>query len=190
VAMAAELGGTCLLDGANPVRVTPLLPPPAGVLSPGELVGALAKEAGAAAPDIPSAVDPPARIEAERPAAARRWDDPPPPVLLLNRQACDSGCGALTGHGSWQRGVTESAELRLSADCAREANLKNLSEVVVQVGDLSLRGRARIAPELTDGVIVFPEGLPQGRALLPSRIDDESGIVVSEPVSLPTESLK
>ena len=120
VAMAAELGGTFLFDGANPVRVTPLLPPPAGVLSPGELIAALAEEAGVAAPEIPSAVDPPARIEAEQPAATREWDDPFAPVLLLGRQACDSGCGALTGHGSWQRGVTETAELRFSADYARE----------------------------------------------------------------------
>ena len=77
------------------------------------------------------------------------------------------------------------AELYVSADYAEKMNLKNLSVVDVQAGALSLCGRVRIAPELPAGTVVFPEGLPQARAMMPSRIDSESGLIVSEPVPVP-----
>lgn len=85
--------------------------------------------------------------------------------------------------------MTEAAELRVSVDCAEKANLKNLSEVNVQAGGQVLRGRIRISPELPRGTVVFPEGVPQARALLPSRIDRQKGLIVSAPVTVSSELL-
>ena len=185
VAMAGEMAGTYLLQGARSVEVAPLLAPPAGVPSPAELIGALAAEAGVAKPSAAPDASPPQRIELPAPAApAGPQESPTPPALLLARSAIHAGCGALTGHGSWQRTVEETPTLRVSPAWAEKMNLANLAIVNVRVGDGSLQARVRIAPELQGQAVVLAEGLPQARALMPSRIDIETDAVVSAPAAV------
>ncbi len=182
-ALGCELSGTYLLEGDTPVSVSQLLPPPAGVPSPAELIAALAAEAGISPPKIPDKFTAPKRVNAKAPAAAADIKDPPPPTLLLAREAIHEGCGALTRWGSWQRRIGE-PEVRISVSCAKRMNLKNLAPVSVSVNGRSLSARVRIAPELSPGIVVLPEGLAASRALVESKIDGEGDRIVCEPVTV------
>ncbi|MHC4295610.1 MAG: hypothetical protein ACYSTL_08505, partial [Planctomycetota bacterium] len=184
VAMAAELNGTYLLDGEKEVQVSALMRPPAGVLSASELVGKIAAAAGTTDPKAASNFNPPKRLKAKAPRVeVTSPADPPGQVLLLARQATQSGCGALTGYGSYQRAMGD-AELRISGCAAEKMNLKNLSNVCVGVNGKSICARVRIDPELSDGLVVLPEHLTAARAMVPSRIDTKSGRILSEPAAV------
>ena len=178
-AMPGECGGTYLMDGQKPVTVSPLMAPPAGVQTPGDLVVSLARAAGAAEQTAKAQV--PARLSGRAPAAAPSGEPPAAPALLLGRQAAHFGCGTLTGHASWQGDLQALPPLRISAADARKMQLPNLSVVTVSVNGASLRARIRVAPELPGGAIVLPEGMPEARALIPAKVDAENDAVLAEP---------
>jgi len=161
-AMPGELGGTYLLGGARQVKVEPMLAAPAGIETPGALVGALATAAGVARPRIPSHL----------------------PLGRLSREVPYHGCGALTGHGSWQAAVQPEPALRICPQYAAELNLKNLSVATVRANGRSVRARVRFSPELPPGTIVLPEGLAACRALLPAQIDPQKNRIVYEPTAV------
>lgn len=188
VTMVGELAGTYLLDGARPASVSALLPGPAGILSPGDLVAALALAGGARAPEAAAMPDLTQRAKLDAPAPAATCANPPTPVLLLHRQATLAGAGALTAHASWQLATQETPDLRVSPADAGAMGLKNLGLVTVRVGGQSVRTRVQFAPELTPGVLVLPEGYPQVRAMIPSRIDTASDAVIAGPSAVELEA--
>jgi len=188
VAMTCELDGTFLLESREIVNVAALMPPPAGVGSPADLVASFASRAGAPAPrTAPDSQLAGRRLEIGAPAPATAWQAPPGAILLAGRQADLDGCGALAAHASWQRAMTEMPEFRFAADCAKNMGLKNFTGVKIQAGGQVLEGRIRISPELPDGTVVLPEGLRQVRRMLPSRIDEQAAAIVSEPTSFSCE---
>jgi len=190
VALTCELDGTFLLENREIVNVAALMRPPAGVPSPAELIASFASHAGASAPR--TAPDPQLaarRLEIDAPAAATAWQAPPGLILLAGRHADLDGCGTLAAHASWQRAMTEMPEFRFAPDCAKNIGLKNLAGVKIRASGQALEGHARISPELPDGTVVLPEGLPQVRRMLPSRIDEQTAAIVSEPVSPSPELL-
>ena len=184
LALNCELDGTYLLDCASRARTTAILAVPAGVPSSSELIAALAGEAGVTAAKPTTGEAALQRLDAAAPPEAPAEDVPAAPVLLLGRQAVHAGCGALTAHGSWQANAQQTPVVRISAACARRMNLKNLAAVNVRAGGESLPARIRIAPELLDGAVVAPEGLPQARAMMPARIASDTGGVVAGPVTV------
>jgi anaerobic selenocysteine-containing dehydrogenase len=181
--MPVECSGSWLFAGKGCQNVRALLEPPAGVPVPAEIVAALASEAGVATPQAPAVPDPTEPLKAEGPAAAPAWADPSRPVLLLARQAAQAGCGALTSHGSWQRNVQPLPEARISPDDARQMDLKNASVAKVRAGGRCVEVQVTVAPELPAGRIVLPEASAEARALMPCRIDSQSGVLAAMPVS-------
>lgn len=181
--MTGESAGTFLLDGAGPKKVSALLPGPAGVLSPADLVKALAFEAGAKDSDLGAEPDVAERLSVAAPTVAETAEAPQTSMLLLRRHAADSGCGALTAHASWREraGAEDELVMRICPQRAREMHLADLAAVTVRVGSRTLNARVQIAPELPDGVILLPEGCPEARALLPSTIDSQDDRVRSAP---------
>jgi anaerobic selenocysteine-containing dehydrogenase len=182
VAMAAECGGTWLSGGAQPVRASAVMAPPAGVPTPGELVAALASGTGVGRAQTRAEVPPLERLSGGAPAEAPAALDPPKPALLLGRQALHAGCGALTAGGSWQAAMQPLPELRMSPSDAEAAGIGNLAIVTVRAGGQSLRAAARIAPELPPGTVVLPEGRAEARRLSPCRVES-GGAVVAAPVA-------
>ena len=180
VAMSAECGGTYLLGGAEATKVAPLLAPPAGVPTPGDLVAALAARAGVARPEIPDDLPSLDRPAAAVPGSVELAESTAAPALLLGRQATQAGCGEMTGHATWQRGDLADAPLRIGPAYAAELGLTDFAKVRVRVGQRSVRARIRISPELGGGKLVLPEWLPGARALVPARIEDET--ILSGPV--------
>ena len=96
VTMTGEHAGTFLLDGAKPTGVSALLGGPAGVLSPAELVAALACEAGVQPPEDQAAADlterlvtsPVERLVAGPPGPAPATSgEQSGPLLILQRNA-------------------------------------------------------------------------------------------------------
>ena len=188
LAMNGEMPGTYLFDNSRPETIPALLPPPAGVPTPSELIAAFAREAGARVGAMEGPARPPDRSRPQAPEPPSVAAGPPGPVLLLARQARDHGCGSVTGHASWQLAMTESADLRFSADSAEALGLESLQAITVGADGAVLRGRVRIDPELPAGTVVFPEAVA-ARSLLPSRMDPRRSEIVSEPVSFPPECL-
>ena len=190
VTMAGELAGTFLLDGARPMAVSALLAGPAGVLSPADLVGALAHEAGVRPPQDQAEANPAERLDpgAPGPAAAAPHEGQAAPALLLQRDATHAGCGALTAHASWQLATQQPPEARVSPEYARKLNLADLAPVNVSANGQSLPARLRIAPELTGEIVTLSEGHHQARALSPSRIDSENDAVTSAPAAVQLDS--
>lgn len=183
LAMAGEYGGTYLLSGARPVDVRALMRAAAGVPSPAELVEALASAAGATRPQGEPAMPELARRAVEAPAPAPA-PDLSGKLLALGRQTIHAGCGTFTAHGSWQSAVEPLPELRICPADAAEAQIENLAVVTVSVNGQSLRAQARLAPELSSGTFVLPEGSAEARRLMPGRIDLANDAIVTEPVSV------
>lgn len=181
VAMPGELAGTYLLDAARAVEVAAVAPPPAGVPTPAELVGALAAAAGVAKPAIPDGAGPLERVSKSSPASAEV--ERPDRALLLGRQAMHSGCGSLTAHGEWQALMEEVAELRLSPAAAAAAGVAPLATVTVRVGAESVSAHVRVAPELEDDRAVLLSGDARARTLLPARINEPGNVVVAGPAA-------
>ena len=180
VALSAECGGTYLLGGAEATKVSPLLAPPAGVPTPGDLVAALAAQAGVAKPEIPTDLPSLDRPAAQAPQPVELAAGASAPALLLGRQALQAGCCELTGYASWQQGDLAEAPLRISPQYAAQLGLKDLTKVRVRVGERSVQAQVRFSPELSGGKLVLPEWLPGARALAPARIEDET--ILSGPV--------
>ncbi len=183
LAMAGELGGTYLFSGAKKAQVAPLIPPPAGVPTPVQIVAGVAKAARIPKPEAPDfdALEP---VTIDPAAESLATIDPPKLALLLGRQAKYAGCGALTAHSSWQSWEQPCPDVRVSQADARRMNLKNLTLVTVCTGDKSLDARLRISPELPAGTIVLPEGLPQTRALVPCFLDSDNDTVFALPAAV------
>jgi len=174
LALSGEVAGTFLLDGAKAVEVGVLLPPPAGVPVPSALVAELARAAGVAAPAQRAATGIALeRAEAAPPsakgaAASARADGP---QLLLTRSAMHSGCGSLTGWGSWQAASADLPELRVCPAVAGKLGIENLQVVSVGAGGPAVRARVRVAPETPGGVAVLSDGFPQCRRAVACRLD-------------------
>ncbi|MBL7132824.1 MAG: hypothetical protein ISS78_01880 [Phycisphaerae bacterium] len=182
LAMPGELSGTYLLEGDRAVKVSPLLEPPAGVLSPAGVIESLAMAAGVSRPQIPAPKPATQRLKPGESAAAPRFSGPPGPVLLVGRQAMHAGCGSLTSHGSWQAAVQPLPVLALAAEDLREMNIKNLSTVTVSVNGRSAQASVRISPELPPGTMVITDGYAAVRCLVPSEIG-EDGAIIAQPSS-------
>jgi len=187
VTMTGEYAGTFLLDGAKPTGVSALLPGPAGVLSPAELVAALAREGGVHPPEDQVEADPAERIDPGPPGPAPGTPgEQSGPLLLLQRSASWCGCGTLTAHASWSgpTGPSQRAiDVRVSPQYAEKLKLANLAAVNVRVGSRSVPARVRVSPELSGETVVLPEGLAETRDLLPGRIDSETGAIISAPAA-------
>ncbi len=190
-ALPCELGGTYLQAGKDQIEISPLLPPPAGVPTPAEIVEALAKAAGIAKPaSAPKVALKP--LKAEAPAAAPAWSDPSRPLLLLGRQASQAGCGALTVHDSWQASEPY-PELRISPADARQLNVISQREpelLTAAVNGKTLQVRPRVAPELSPGTVVLAEGLPECRSLIPSAPDEAGQAMVALPATVELSRLE
>ena len=184
LSMPGEVAGTYLFAGAQQVQVAPLLACSAGVGSAVDVVAALATAAGAAKPDISSSPGPLERLDCEISMQVSAAQDSSSPVLVLARDAMHCGCGAITGHGSWQAAMQELPELRVAQEDAQQMKLKNLGIVTVRTSRSSVRARVRFAPELGCGTMVLSEGLPQARALIPCKISSEDKAIVSLPASV------
>ncbi len=185
LALNEELGGTVMQDCDQPTRAAALMPPPAGVPSPAELIAALAFQAGARQTAAAKGFKLPPRVKAGAAAPKATWTDPSAPIVLAGRQAANSGCGAVTGQASWQIAFNDAPQVRVSADLAEAHNIANLALVSLSIGGATLSCRVRIAPELGAGVVVLPEGLPQVRRLMPSKIDKAASTVTSAPAPVP-----
>jgi len=170
-----EMAGTIVAPGQAPMLVSAAMAGPAGVPDAAEIIAAIAEMAGIAAPDIPSGPGPLERLDVKPPPAGKAADGAPSPALVLAREAMAAGCGALTGHGSWQA-AGGLPELRISPGDARAGNIRNFSTVTVEAGGRSCAARVRIAPELADGVMVLPAGSPQARALAPCKTNGAPGM--------------
>lgn len=170
-----EMAGTIRTPGQAPLAVSAAMAGPAGVPDAAGVVAAIATAAGITAPDIPTGPGPLERLDIKPPPAGKVSDEAPCPALVLAREAMAAGCGALTGHGSWQA-TGGLPELRISAGDARAGNIRNFSTVTVEAGGRSCAARVRITPELADGVMVLPAGCPEARALAPCKIDGARGM--------------
>ena len=165
-AMAGEMAGTFMLAGERTVGVAAVLPAPAGVPAPGDIVGLLAKAAGVEAPQTNKSAGKLARCEIAAPKLANSPPASSTPALLLGRQAIHSGCAELTRHASWACVMQPLPQLRVSPADAEAAGAKNFSEVSACVGAKCCRAQVRIAPELPSGVMVLPEWHAAARSLL------------------------
>jgi len=184
VAMSGEYAGTYLLDGGSRVWVRPLMPPPAGVPTADDLIGALAMAAGVRPEPVELRDADLERAEVPPPPRATMPSPPDGPVLLLGRRADHAGAGELTAHAAWQSAAHPIPELRIAPQDAQAAGIKNFSVVNVRAGGESVRASARVAPELPAGVMVLPEGFGQARALLGGSVDDSVGAVVASPAAV------
>jgi hypothetical protein len=181
LAMPGEYAGRYLISGVSEVSVSPLLPPPAGVPTAAELVGALASAAGVGAPAEVTAGAATGRLDAEAPPPAPAGAAPDGMALLFARRAMHAGCGELTGHGSWQGAIEPVPEVRVSPADAEALKLKNLGTAEVRANGAALAARVRVAPELPAGRVVLPEANPRARVLNPANID---GTVAAVPLSV------
>ena len=164
--MVGEFTGTYLLSGDRRVEVAPALKAPAGLLDPAKLTGALAAAAGVSLRGTPSVPEDLERVKVDIPPGAVETNRrPPTTALLFGRDAIHSGCGELSGHGSWSEAVQPKPLLRLAPHDAKNAGTKNLDDVLVRCGGRYCGARVRIAPELPPGVMVLPEGVREVRAL-------------------------
>ncbi|NQU74986.1 MAG: hypothetical protein HQ546_01570, partial [Planctomycetes bacterium] len=188
VALPMEIGGTVTGQGARAVMVSPLAPVPAGVPTPAELVGMLARCGGVSVPSPReiSASSLAERLPHDHFAPVGVVPKPAAPaadqlILLFERQALHAGVGELTGHASWQAGVLERLELYLAEPDASRLGLTGGEAVTVRAGGQSVPAVARIRPGLTQGRAVISEGLAATRALAPSKVDEAQGLVYVEP---------
>jgi hypothetical protein len=163
LALPVEVGGTYMPAG-KPLQIDAVMPPPAGAPQPAELVSMLATAAGAARPTDTSVPQAPRLTSSVPAAAATRASGGI--ALLLGRQAIHAGCGALTRACSWQAAIQPKPELRISAEDAAAAEIRNLATVTVHADGRCVEASARLAPELPRGRVVLPESCPGARALL------------------------
>ena len=178
-AMPGEYSGSYLFDCRELAEVTPLMPPPADVPTPGDLVAALAQAAGVPAPVL-TPDDAPATLAVDPPVAVA-CAEPPTHALLFAREASRCGCGELSSHASWQRAGQPLPGLRMSPHDAEELNLKNLAIVTVHSNGASVSAQLRVTPGLPPGRLVLPEACARTRSLAPSRTEPDRGAVVTEP---------
>ncbi len=180
LALPCEVGGTFLQAGTREVKVSALLPPPAGVPSPAELLRQLALAAGIRLPVFsgkPPTLD---RLPvAEPPDAAEVPGDGR--VLVAARESIHHGEGALTGQGSWQGQLRPLPELRISPADAAELGVADLAEVQVATDAGRATMRARVAEGVAAGTLAASEGYAQTRRLLPYAIESERDVLVSRP---------
>lgn len=175
VAMAGELAGTYMLSGERPSSVAALLPVPAGVPAPAEIVAMLAKAAGVTAPHVDKSIGKLSRSDVAAPKLPGGGESPQStPVLLLGRQAIHSGCGELTRHASWSVLMQPLPQLRLSPQDAAAAGVKNFSEVRVRAGAKCCQARVLVVSELPRGVMVLPEWHVGARSLLNGAADEQA----------------
>lgn len=184
LALPGETGGLFHAGGAGPVRVAPLLPPPAGTPTAAQLLAALAAAANRPHPAALNGEDGSRRAEVPAPAAAPEIAEPAECVLLLAAGALHTAASALTGHCRWQAGLATASELRVAPARAQQWGLANLETVEVLVDGRSAPARVRVDPELDPFAVVLAEGQPALRRLLPGRIDAESGAVVAGPAAV------
>jgi len=184
VTMSGEYSGEYLLDGQQPAAVTPLLNPPVGVQSPADVVVALASAAGVAEPETPASEAWTQRLTEGPQAPAEQTEAPGEAVLLLGPQASQHGCGELTRHCTWQQSGPGAIPARISPRCAETMGVGNLSSVNVAVNGRSVSALVRISPELSDGIVVLPQALPETRAMAPSNADSDSCAVTAGPLSV------
>jgi hypothetical protein len=182
-ALAMELGGTRLFCGERQVCLDALVPPPAGVMAPAEVIGLIARAAGAQLPAAPPAVGTLSRLAAEAPSISAGCSPAAAgsPVLILGRQAADAGCGELTARASWQSAVGSPPSVRLAAADARRIGVKDLDMVEVRAGETRVRARVRVSHTLDAGAVVLPEALPEARAMCPLYVNPASKVVVASP---------
>ncbi|MCJ7544770.1 MAG: hypothetical protein MUP47_09460 [Phycisphaerae bacterium] len=181
LALVAEMKGTCLVDGSQRIQTSPLLSPPAGVLTPAAWVEQLARRAGVSGPGPSPQPDSLARAPVKSEFSPSAVEDPPTRALLLGRQPSHAGSGALTGYGAWQAAACGEPDVQLSIEEARRMGLKDHQPVLVQAGGRSVRARVRLASELTGGTAVLSEGFAQTRALMPARIDGSGQLLSGSP---------
>jgi hypothetical protein len=182
ITMAGEWAGSYLAGGSTLVHVEPLLAPPAGIPSPAELTGVLARQAGVSqgkSTDVKTALKRIMKVSAPSPLHGHS----PSPALLLSRRASHHGCGMWSAHGSWQA-AEELPDLRIGVDYARKLKIANLAMVTVRAGSHELLARARYAPELGGEYVVLSEGLPEARTLAQSFIEANTGALGAEPVAV------
>jgi anaerobic selenocysteine-containing dehydrogenase len=188
-AIAMELGGMYLLGGERQVCLEAVLPPPAGVLAPADVIGSIARAGGAEAPGPTTAVGALSRLAAAAPSIPAGFAAAAAsPVLMLGRQAADAGCGELTAHASWQSAVGSPPSVRLAAADARRIGVKDLDMVEVRTGELSVRARVRINHALDAGAVVLPEALREARAMCPLHVSPATEAVVASPGTVNIEA--
>jgi hypothetical protein len=190
-ALAMEVGGTHILGGERQVCLDAVLPPPAGVLEPADVIGSIARAGGVEAPGPTTAVGTLSRLAAAAPsipAGCAAAAAAASPVLMLGRQAADAGCGELTAHASWQSAVGSPPSVRLAAADARRIGVKDLDMVEVRTGELSVRARVRIDHALDAGAVVLPEALREARAMCPLHRSPATEAVVASPVTVNIEA--
>ena len=183
ISMPGEWAGTYLAGGSKLIHVEPLLAPPAGIPSPAELVGALARQAGVSQgkpSDVKTALKRITKVSAPSPLLGHS----PSPALLLARRAGHHGCGMWSSHGSWQMAAEDLPDLRIGLAYAQKLKITNLATVTVRAGKQELLARARYAPELGGEYVVLSEGLPEARAMAKSFIEDDTGALGAEPVTV------
>jgi hypothetical protein len=187
-ALAMELGGTHLLGGERQVCLDAVLPPPAGVMAPADIIGSIARAAGAQLPAPPPAAGALGRLSAEAPSIAPGRGAVASPVLMLGRQPADAGCGELTAHASWQSAGASPPTVRLAAADARHFGVKDLDVVEVRAGEIRVRARVRVSHSLDAGAVVLPEALPEARAMCPLHVRAAAGAVVASPQTVNIEA--
>jgi anaerobic selenocysteine-containing dehydrogenase len=190
-ALAMEVGGTHILGGERQVCLDAVLPPPAGVLEPADVIGSIARAGGVEAPGPTTAVGTLSRLAAAAPsipAGCAAAAAAASPVLMLGRQAADAGCGELTAHASWQSAVGSPPSVRLAAADARRIGVKDLDMVEVRTGELSVRARVRIDHALDAGAVVLPEALCEARAMCPLQVSPATEAVVASPGTVNIEA--
>jgi len=184
VAMPGEYAGTYLLDGGSRVWVRPVMPPPAGVPTADDLIGALALAAGVRPEPVERRDSDLDRVDVPAPPPVEPPRPPRGPMLLLGRRADQAGEGALTAHAAWQAAVQPVPELRIAPADAEAAGIENFSIVTVRAANRAVKAAVKMTPELPPGVMVLPEGFPQARALLGARVDDSIGAVAASPAAV------
>jgi len=188
-ALPCELAGTVLFGGEQLCEVAPLLPPPAGLASPAEVVAALARQAGATRAEVSFSQDMLQRVADPAPEPIGADADPAPRSLILARNPIHCGCGWPTRHGSWQAAIQELPEFRLSAAEASALGVRNLQTVSVTVGDCSAKAKVRLAPELSGRTLVLSDGFAEARKLIPCVLDPAGAALVTRPVVANVEPL-
>ena len=187
-AMPGEYGGRYVFDCRELAEVAPLMPPPAGVPTPGDLVAALAQAAGVPVPALKPGDAPTNSAAAEPPPAAAMNADRPAPALLFAREASRHGCGELSSRASWQAAALPLVRLRVSPADAEALQLKDLAVVTVRSGGAVVSAQVRVSPELPPGRFVLPEACARTRALAPSRFESDQGTIVTEPPSIEVDA--
>jgi len=189
-AIAMELGGMYLLGGERQVCLDAVGPPPAGVLAPADIIGLIARAAGAQLPAPTPAVGTLSRLVVAAPSisAGCATAAAASPVLMLGRQAADAGCGELTAHASWQSTIGRPPTVRLAPADARRIGVKDLDMVEVRAGKLHVSARVRISHALDAGAVVLPEALCEARAMCPLQVSSAGGDVVASPGTVNIEA--